>query len=331
MMSPVEEQIECLELAHGGMRAKILSLGAALFELEFCGSRGPRPVILKNRQPRDYWDNPHYLGAVAGRCANRIRGGRCEIDGRPYQLDRNERGITHLHGGNRGFSRRLWSVKWRSETAVELELRSMDGDQGYPGNLVASCRYELLQDCRVRLSLTAVTDRTTLVNLAGHAYFNLEQSRSILDHRLQIEATHYTPVDDDLLPDGRILAVAGTCFDFREPVTIGERRHLSPIGYDHNFVVSDTARESPSRVATLVAPSEDLAMELWTTEPGLQFYDGQKLTGSDSDASLAFGPLSGCCLEPQRFPDSIHHPHFAQSLLRPGERYHQVTEYRFIR
>ena len=111
------------------------------------------------------------------------------------------------------------------------------------------------QDYRVRLSLTAVTDRTTLVNLAGHAYFNLEQGRSILDHRLQIEAAHYTPVDDDLLPDGRILAVAGTCFDFRKPVTIGALRHLSPIGYDHNFVVSDAARESPSRVTTLVAPS----------------------------------------------------------------------------
>ena len=178
----MRNEIECLELAHGGMRAKILNLGAALFELEVCGSTGPRPVILRNRQPRDYWDNPHYLGAVAGRCANRIRGGRCDIEGRPYQLDRNERGITHLHGGSKGFSRRLWSVKWRSEAAVELELHSLDGDQGYPGNLVASCRYDLLPDFRVRLSLTAVTDRTTLVNLAGHAYFNLEQGRSILDH-----------------------------------------------------------------------------------------------------------------------------------------------------
>jgi aldose 1-epimerase len=330
MISPSGEQIECLEIAHGGLRATILNLGASLFALEVFGSRGSRPVILSNRQPRDYWANPHYLGAIVGRCANRIRGGRCEIDGRPHQLDRNERGITHLHGGSDGFSRRLWTVKRHSQTAVDLELRSADGDQGYPGNLVASCSYALLPDCRLRLSMTAVTDRTTLVNLAGHAYFNLEQGRSILDHTLQIEAAHYTPVDDDLIPDGRIEAVDGTCFDFRRPVTIGQRRHLSSIGYDHNFAVSGTARESPSRVATLVAPSGDLAMELSTTEPGLQFYDGQKLTGSGSDGSLAFGPLSGCCLEPQRFPDAIHHPHFAQSLLRPGERYRQVTEYRFL-
>jgi aldose 1-epimerase len=316
-------------ISGSGLSATVLALGAALYNLEVEMPGGPRQVILGLPSPEAYHHNPHYLGAIAGRCANRIRDGHCVIAGRTHQLDCNEAGITHLHGGSVGFSRRRWTLTARSATAVELELHSEDGDQGYPGNLVVTCRYEVLPPACLRLTLSALSDAPTLVNLAGHAYFSLEPGRSVLDHGLLIDADHYTPVDERLIPDGRILPVAGTCFDFTAMRRIGERRTLSPIGYDHNFVLSRERNQQPRRAAMLMSPSGDLAMEIWTTEPGLQFYDGQKLGSGPGEPPGPLLPFAGCCLEPQRHPDAIHHEAFAQALLPAGEEYVQVTEYRF--
>ena len=321
--------IEAVSITNERISATILNMGAALMDLSINMPEGRRPVILRHKSPDAYAGNPHYLGVIAGRCANRIRDGGCEIDGRYYQLNRNENGVTHLHGGRLGFSRKLWTIIARTGTAVELGLHSSDGDQGYPGNLDATCVYEILASDCLRITLDAQSDATTLVNLAAHAYFNLKPGSSILDHTLQVNAAHYTPVDEFLIPVGQFLPVSGTCFDFTRPARIGARRNESPIGYDHNLVLAATPRKLVETVATLTSPTGDLEMELRTTEPGLQFYDGHKLGPDPGDHLSQLRPFEGCCLEPQRHPDAIHHPAFASALLRSGEIYRQVTEYRF--
>lgn len=320
--------IEVVTIAQGRLSATVLSLGASLMELAVEMPEGRRPVILSLGDPEAYRSNPHYLGVIAGRCANRIWGGECVIDGKRHQLDLNENGETHLHGGSAGFSRKLWQVTTRRETSVTLTLQSPDGDQGYPGTVTSTCRYDLLPDDRLRITLSATTDATTLVNLAAHAYFNLSPGTSVLDHGLTMPAHRYMPVDAKLIPDGLLLPVSGTGFDFTSPVRIGTQLAQTATGFDHNFVLADAPRPEPALVARLVSPNEDLALELWSTEPGLQFYDGAKLSGIAQHGPLR--PFDGCCLEPQRFPDAIHHPHFASAILQAGERYQQVSEYRFL-
>ncbi len=320
--------IEAVSLSEGRLSATVLTMGASLMHLTLDMPDGPRPLILSLQEPEAYRSNPHYLGVIAGRCANRVRGGECIIDGRVHQLDLNENGETHLHGGSMGFSRRSWTITERSPSRLMMVLHSADGDQGYPGNLICSCLYELLPGNRLRITLSAASDAATLVNLAAHAYFNLAPGSSILDHELQMQATHYTPVDDKLIPDGLLLPVGGTAYDFITPSRIGTQRQRTAGGFDHNFVLARAARAEPVFAARLVAPQRDLALELWTTEPGLQFYDGAKLDGGAVSHPLL--PFAGCCLEPQRFPDAIHHPQFASALLQPGQHYHQVTEYRFV-
>ncbi len=291
---------------------------------------GWRPVILSLRNPQAYATNPHYLGVIAGRCANRIRGGDCVIDGHAHQLDLNENGVTHLHGGGMGFSRKHWTIARRTASTVELSLQSPDGDQGYPGNLDVTCLYEAFPDARLRITLSAKADAKTLVNLATHAYFNLLPGSSVLDHKLQVQAAHYSPVDGQLIPNGQLLPVSGSCFDFTQLVRIGARKKESSIAYDHNLVLAPAPRSEPELAATLVSPNGDLMMDIKTTEPGLQFYDGHKLSADDGGLRSQVRPFGGCCLEPQRFPDAIHHPHFASAVLPAGSTYRQVTEYRFV-
>jgi aldose 1-epimerase len=322
-------EIDTITLERGGLKVTVLSMGASLFDLSLDLPSGQRRVILQLPGPEDYRTNRHYLGVIAGRCANRIRGGDAVIGGRHFQLDRNEKGKTHLHGGTLGFSRRNWNVSRQDDASVELTLESPDGDMGYPGTVRAQCRYDILDGQRLRITLSAVSDADTLVNLAAHGYFNLEPGSSILDHHLKIAADAYTPVDHDLIPDGRIAPVDGTAFDFRSAKAIGSERSGSPQGYDHSFVWARAPRSGPVHAATLIAPDGSLAMEIHTTEPGLQFYDGQMLTPDPSDARGELRLFGACCLEPQRFPDAVHHPDFASSVLRAGETYRQVTEYRF--
>jgi aldose 1-epimerase len=324
-----KDDIKVFSIHSGKLSARVLNLGATLMELTLAMPEGLRPVILSLGSPEAYLDNPHYLGVIAGRCANRIRGGDCVIDGRSYQLDRNENGKTHLHGGKGGFSTRRWTLASQTDSAVELILHSLDGEQGYPGNVDVTCRYEALPDLGLRITLTATSDAKTLVNLAAHAYFNLSLGTSVLDHSLQVQAHHYTPIDADLIPDGRIQPVDGSCFDFLEATRIRARRSESAIGFDHNLVLAKAPRKEPKLAVTLISPSGDLSMDILTTEPSLQFYDGQKLSGSSNRLAPQLSPFAGCCLEPQRYPDAVHHPHFASSILERGEVYKQVTEYWF--
>lgn len=305
-----------IRLASGALTLSILSHGARIHGLTFDG----KPRVLGFQSISDYLTHAVHAGAVAGRYANRIAGGRFSLDGKDYQLPCNERDRTHLHGGFKGFSHRNWDIIGESDAHVTLGLLSADGEEGYPGALDMRCTYRLEGDA-VRIELTATTDAPTIINLATHSYFNLDGSKDILTHRLQIPAAHYLPVTADLIPTGEIADVTGTPFDFREPKAVG----ASGQRYDHNFVLGRRRLAEPRLVASLEAPSERTHLEVLSTEPGLQFYDGGYLKGG------GFGPHAGLCLEPQIFPNTPNEPGFGDAVLRPGETYRQVTLYRFSR
>lgn len=324
----MEERHDVIRIGAGGITAGVISFGGTLAKLMVAGSDGPVNVVLGFDNLRAYRTHGAFFGAIVGRCANRIAGGRAHIGGRDYRLDLNENGRTHLHGGAGGFGVRDWTVERRSADSVLLSLVSPDGDQGYPGQVHASCLYRVEPD-RLVIELEARTDRETLVNLAAHPYFNLDGSGSVLNHRLRIAADAFTPVDADNIPTGEIRAVAGRRFDFRRlrPVCREGEPHE---GYDHNFVLARHAREAPCFAARLEAARSGIAMDVWTTEPGLQFYDGGNLPVSEVLRGGVQGVRhGGLCLEPQRFPDAVNQPGFADAVLKPGEIYRQISEYRF--
>ncbi|MGE8942579.1 aldose epimerase family protein [Leptospira interrogans] len=319
--------VERVHLKACGVGLSVLSYGGAIQELAVETSSGPRSVTLGLRTLEDYVQYSPHMGAIAGRYANRIRDGQFSLDGVSYQLTRNEKGRNHLHGGKLGFGRRAWAVEELTGDSVRLTLVSQAGDEGYPGRVEATCTYRISGPLQLSIELTATTDAPTIINLAGHSYFNLSGGGDARDHRLEILADHYLPVDEVQIPTGEIRAVAGTAFDFRT-----ERRVRAdvPTRYDHTFVSSMAAIAEPRKMARLTAPDSSLALEVWSTEPGVQFYDGGNVSvpvpGRDGQS---YGPFSGLCLEPQRFPDSPNHPGFTNVVLRPGETYRQVTEYRF--
>ena len=329
---PLDAPIATVAISAGRLRAVVMGWGAVLQKLEMVRPQGPRLLTLGFARPDDYAAHSPHFGATAGRFANRIRDGRLTLDGQHLQLTRNQAGKHHLHGGYRGFGKRPWTVLAQAAGSVTLALVSPDGDEGYPGTLTAVCRYRLRDSATLRVELAAITDAPSPVNLVHHSYFNLDGGGDILQARLMIDADHYTPVDADLIPSGEIAAVAGTVFDFRRLRPIGHWVGSEPVPYDHNFVLRRSPQDSAglSRAARLVAASGDLAMEVWTTEPGLQFYSGGKVTTAIAGHhGMPYGPFAGLCLEPQRFPDAPNHAHFPDAILRPGTVYRQVTEYRF--
>ena len=317
--------VERVAIARGGLSVSIMTLGAAITDLRV-GSRG---VVLGFDDLASYLAHSPYFGVIAGRHANRIAGGRFRLDGNEVQLERNDSGRNHLHGGANGFARRLWSLRESGPGHAVLALVSQDGDAGYPGRVEASACYEIpLDGDRLRIVLEASTDRPTLVNLATHSYFNLDGSPDIGGHLLQIEADAYLSVDEEAIPTGEVRPVAGTPFDFRRLRRIDD--HGDDVAHDHNFCLAAVPTSEPRAVARLVGQESGLAMDVLTTEPGLQFYDGYKLAVSCPGlGGRRYGPRAGLCLEPQRWPDSPNHRHFAGAVLRPGELYRQVTEYRF--
>jgi len=328
--TPDGTDVELHTIRAGRYQADILSYGATIADLTVPVAGDTRSVVLGLADLADYPAHAAYMGAVAGRCANRIAGGRFELEGRTHQLACNERGRTHLHGGALGFGRRVWRVDEVEADRVALSIASPNGEEGYPGTVRASCVYHLADAGILTITLTATTDAPTLVNLATHSYFNLGGGDTVLDHALTLAADRYTPVDADLIPTGEVAPVAGTRFDFRSPRRIGERRAQTDAGYDHNFAIAMAPSAEPRLAARLESPNRDLAMELWSTEPGLQFYDGQYLPPQQAlrgRSGLRFG---GCCLEPQRFPNAINQPGFPSPVLRPGETYRQLTQYRFF-
>jgi aldose 1-epimerase len=322
---PDGSAVQEIRLGDGALRASILSYGAVIRDITFDTGDGPRHRVLGFARPQDYLGQPIYFGAVAGRYGNRIAGGRFVIDGQVHQLSINEKGRNHLHGGKRGFSHHVWSVIDHGPAHVTLELVSPHGDEGYPGRLTTRCTYRVTGDNILQITLQAETDAPTIVNLATHSFFNLDGTQEVGGHLLEIPAEAYLPVDGDLIPTGEIVSVAGTVFDFRTP-----RALKGDVIYDHNFVIARQRRADLHMMARLDGLLTRTRLEIHSTEPGLQFYDGNEI-----DAPMPgwdgkpYGRHAGICLEPQFFPDSPNHPNFTDAVLRPGTPYQQKTEYRF--
>ena len=315
-----------------GTAASFISFGAVWRDLVVAVPGGePRRVTLGFRDLAGYEADHMQVGATLGRCANRITDGQFALDGRTYQLPLNEKGRTHIHGGPSGFSRRVWTLDHHDDTSVTMSLVSPDGEMGYPGRVVAKCVYRLLPPATVRVEYSAATDAPTLVSMAHHAYFTLDYGKSVRSHKLMMKASHYTPSNPEtLLPLGQIAPVEGTVYDFRAGKPL-----LHPSGdenfmFDMNFVVDRTGG-GLIHVATVEAPGSPVRLEVHSTEPGLQLYDASGMKpGNPGVDGKPFFKNAGFCLEAQKFPDSIHHPDWPSVVLRPGETYSTITEYRFI-
>ncbi|EIM27103.1 aldose epimerase family protein [Microvirga lotononidis] len=310
-----------------GMEAKVLTWGAVVRDLIVPVAGGSQRVVLGLNSIEDYVAHSPYFGAIVGRYGNRIGRARFNLNGTTYQLDANE-GENQLHGGAKGFGSRLWSVLDHTPSSVTLSLVSEDGDMGYPGRLVATCTYTLLPSSRLRIELDATSDKPTPVNLTTHGYFNLDGSPDISSHELTIAGDYITPTRPDLIPTGEITAVAGTDYDFTAARPIHGPAHTL---YDINYVLRGPYGKL-RHAATLASRANGLSMELWTTEPGVQFYDGHLIDMPVQGlAGARYRRHGGLCLEPQRFPDSPNNAHFPSSILPPGQVSRQVSELRFSR
>lgn len=313
-----------------GVEARLLSWGATLVSLRVpdrSGRPGEVTLCYPSAEALLEAGNVPYFGATVGRFANRIRGGRFALEGRRYELARNEGGINHLHGGARGFDKRLWSGEPYEEggrAGVRFRYRSPDGEEGYPGTLEVVAEYCLGEDGTLRSSYTASADAPTVLNLTNHAYWNLAGRGTVLGQTLELRASRYLEVDAALLPTGRLTPVGGTPFDFRSPRRIGERIEATGGGYDHCYVIDRAPdAEGLSPVAVLRDEESGRSMEVRSTQPGVQFYSGNFLP-------RAGFPLHGAlCLETQHYPDCVNHPEFPSATLRPGEVYRQTTVHRF--
>jgi aldose 1-epimerase len=332
-------QIYTLTNVHG-IEARIMTYGAALVSLKTPDRGGKlQNILLGFDSLGPYVAGVPYFGATVGRYANRIAGGRFALDGKSYQLPQNN-GPNSLHGGNRGFDKRVWTahpMETRAGASLRLTYVSADGEEGYPGELTAHVTYRLEDDDTLTIEYEARTTAATPINLANHAYFNLtgDPDRTILDHILQINADRFTPVNATLIPTGEIRAVADTPFDFRAPRSIGSRISIKDEqlrlggGYDHNWVVDSNGTGALNLAAVLIDPSSGRSLEIRTTQPGLQFYSGNFLDGKPAGAGTVFKYRAGLCLETQHFPDSPNQPSFPSTILRPGQVYSQITALRF--
>jgi len=325
--APDGSPVNRVRIGAGRLTARILSWGAVLQDARLDGHAAP--LVLGFEQLDAYLRHVNYFGAVVGRHANRIRDGRFTIAGVGYSIDP-QRPETHgLHGGTGGYWARNWRLAGFGADFVALALSDPSGTMGFPGSLDVHCTYRVREPGILSIEFTATTDQPTLCNLAHHAYFNLEDggTSDSLGHRLMIMADAYLPVDGSLIPTGEVRPVEGTAFDFRRPRVIGER--AADMRFDNNFCLS-SARGALRRAAWAKGAASGVELEVWTSEPGLQFYDGQHIApdagGLDGRSYRAF---AGFCLEPQVWPDSPNRPYFPQALLRPDEIYRQITEFRF--
>ena len=323
---------------HLGLEVAITTYGGAITSLKVPDRNGALgDIVLGFDTLEEYATNPRYFGALIGRHANRIARGKFSLNGVDYQLPQNNNGVNHLHGGFKGFDKRVWNAREevRDDSAVlHLSYSSADGEENYPGNTNAFVDYSLFEN-ELSIEYRATTDKDTIVNLTNHSYFNLKGEGTILDHELTLNAGAFTPVTKDLIPIGEIRSVSGTPMDFQNGTSIGSRIHDSydqlgfTGGYDHNFVLNDWDG-SLRQAARLYEESTGRLLEILTTQPGIQFYSGNFLDGSFGGKNgMVYERYTGLCLEPQHFPDAPNHPNFPSTVLRPGEEYKQTTVLRF--
>lgn len=324
---PGGEVVEKVVLKGGGLTASIITLGAVLQDLRLEGHDAP--LVLGFEDLASYIDHSPYFGATPGRCANRIGDGRFSIDGVHYQLELNEKGLTHLHGGSDGMARQNWTILDQGSDFVVMEAVDRDGRAGYPGTTRTMASFALKEGGVFAAVYETITDKPTIANVCHHAYFNLDGRSDILGHDLMIAADHYTPVDDRLIPTGEIRSVENTAFDFREMRPIRFKSEEEQFGYDHNFCLSND-RTGKRSVALARSVNSGVAMEVLTTEPGIQFYAGVYLdVAVPGLGGRRYGPYAGFCLETQIWPDAVNHAGFPSAILRPGEVLRQETDYVF--
>lgn len=324
-----------------GMEAKITNYGGIVVSLTAPDRNGKfEDIVLGYDTLAEYEAASPYFGALIGRFGNRIRSGKFELDGVEYTLATNN-SPNHLHGGDRGFDKVVWDSRMEeTENGPRLWLSyvSEDGEEGYPGTLHAVVSYTLTHDQELVIEYAADTDKETPVNLTHHSYFNLagDAKRDILGHELQINAEHFTPVDDTLIPNGEYRPVEGTPFDFRTAKPIGQDIDMENEqltfggGYDHNWVVDQNADGEWRHILTLSDPESGRMMTIHSDEPGLQFYSGNFLDGSNvGKGGVVYNYRYGMCLETQHFPDSPNQPDFPNTILQPGEVYKTRTVHTF--
>jgi aldose 1-epimerase len=334
-----QESVELYTLTNAkGVEAKIMTYGGIVVSLKVPDRHGKLgDVVLGYDNLEGYLKSNPFFGCIVGRYGNRIANGKFTLNGKPYTLARNN-GENHLHGGLKGFDKVVWKAKEiKSPTGVGLSLSyvSKDGEEGYPGNLSVTVVYTLTNANELKIAYTATTDKATVVNLTQHSYFNLAGEGDILKHELMINGNRFTPVNQTLIPTGELRSVKGTPMDFTKPFAIGARIEQQDEqlkfgrGYDHNWVINS----SPGKLALAARayePTTGRVMEVYTTEPGVQFYTGNFLDGSiTGKGGQVYQQRYGFCLETQHFPDSPNQPKFPSTTLKPGQRYATTTSYRF--
>jgi len=337
--------VEIYTLANGTVEITLLTFGGIIQAIRVPDRTGRiANIALGFATLDDYvqYNGEPYFGALVGRYANRIARGRFTIDGTTVQVPLNN-GPNALHGGIRGFDKHIWAateIREPDAVGVRLSRTSPNGEEGYPGNLAVDVTYRLTTAGTLRIDYRATTDAATVVNLTNHTYFNLagDGSGSILGHELTLNADHFTPTDEGLIPTGEVAPVDGTPLDFRTPHPVGARiRDNHPQltlghGYDHNYVIARPSSGDGSQVLAAIVrePTSGRRLEVSTTQPGVQFYTGNFLTGAlVGTSSRAYRQSDGLCLETQHFPDSPNQPHFPATILRPGEEYRETTTYTF--
>jgi aldose 1-epimerase len=325
-----------------GAQVKITDYGGIVTEIHVPDKAGKMGDVALGFDKLDGYTSGKspFFGCLVGRVANRIAKGKFSLDGKDYSVLVNN-GPNALHGGKKGFDKQVWEFRKGEQVpgfpSVDLHYRSADGEEGYPGNLDAYVSYRWTDDNSLSIHYFATCDKPTPVNLTNHSYFNLagQGHGTILNHVVTIMADQYTPVDDTLIPTGELKPVKGTPFDFTTPHAIGERIKQvggSPVGYDHNFVLRQprTDGDRPALGVRVQDPTSGRVMEMFTTEPGVQFYTGNFLDGKVAGkGGVKYPQYGGFCLEAQHFPDSINHPEFPSVVLEPGKTYTHTTVYAF--
>lgn len=326
---PSGAPIERLRITGGGLTANVLTYGAIIQDLRL-DDHAP-PLVLGFETLDAYIAHSPYFGATPGRNANRIGDGRFSIDGQAYQLECNENGVTHLHGGSDGIARRVWSVIEQAEDRVTLQIVDPDGRAGYPGNCTVACTYSLHGDGALTVLYESTTDGPTPCNVCQHSYFNLDGAADALGHDIMIAADHYLPTNARQVPIGEIRPVKGTAFDLTAMTPMRVQTEADGIAYDHNFCLS-RERGPKQPVALVRSLNSGVTLEVRTTEPGVQLYTGSKIDVSVPGLEgRIYGAFAGFCLETQIWPDAINHENFPKAVLRPGEVLRQETDYIFTK